>query len=127
MRNGIARKSRAMVDRTGYLSLFVFHLPPTQDLKFFIISHMFIFHICIKFRFVHDLLTGDDSVFFTSIWKARIPHRIKVLLWLLENGVVLTKDNLLKRNWTGDPSCYCCFSNECIDHLFFLCPVAKVT
>ena len=25
MLNGIARKSRAMVDRTGYLSLFVFH------------------------------------------------------------------------------------------------------
>jgi len=48
---------------------------------------------------IYDLLTSGDSGFsFTSIWKARIPHRIKVFLWLLENGVVLTKDNLLKRN-----------------------------
>ena len=77
---------------------------------------------------VYDLLTNDDSgLSFKSIWKARIPHRVTVFLWLLENGVVLNKDNLLKRNWTGDPSCYCCFSNECIDHLFFPCPVAKVT
>jgi len=28
---------------------------------------------------------------------------------------------------TGYPSCYFCSSNEYIDHLFFLCPIAKVT
>jgi len=76
---------------------------------------------------VYDMLTsGETGLSFKSIWKAKIPHRIKLFLWLLENQVVLTKDNLLKRNWQGDPSCYFCTSNENIDHLFFLCPVAKV-
>ena len=47
-------------------------------------------------------------------------------MWLLENNAVLTKDNLLRRNWVGSPSCYFCQNNESIDHLFFMCPVAKV-
>ena len=77
---------------------------------------------------VYDMLcSGDSGQSFKSIWKAKIPHRIKVFLWLLENKVTLTKDNLLKRNWQGDPSCYFCSAEEDIDHLFFLCPIAKVT
>jgi len=76
---------------------------------------------------VYDRLTIDDSgLSFRYIWKAKIPHRIKVFLWLLENKAVLTKDNLIKRNWVGDPSCYFCSENENLDHLFFLCPIAKV-
>ena len=73
------------------------------------------------------MLTYDDQgLSYKFIWKAKIPHRIKLFLWLLENQVVLTKDNMIKRNWQGDPSCYFCPSNESINHLFFLCPVAKV-
>jgi hypothetical protein len=30
-------------------------------------------------------------------WKAKIPLKIKIFLWYLRNGVVLTKDNLVKR------------------------------
>jgi len=78
-------------------------------------------------RSVYDMLTSDDSGHsFKSIWRAKLPHRFKVFLWLLENKGVLTKDNLIRRNWQGDPSCYFCSTNESIDHLFFLCPVAKV-
>jgi hypothetical protein len=29
-------------------------------------------------------------------WKAKIPLKIKIFLWYLKNGVVLTKDNLVK-------------------------------
>jgi hypothetical protein len=32
-------------------------------------------------------------------WKAKIPLKIKIFLWYLRNGVVLTKDNLVKRKW----------------------------
>ena len=79
-------------------------------------------------RSVYDMLTSDDTGYsFKSIWKAKLPLRIKVFLWLLENKVVLTKDNLIRRNWQGDPACYFCSNNESIDHLFFLCPMAKVT
>ena len=78
-------------------------------------------------RSMYDSLTSNDQgISFNHIWKARIPHRIKVFMWLLENNDVLTKDNLLKKNWLGSPTCYFCSSHECIDHLFFLCPIAKV-
>jgi hypothetical protein len=33
------------------------------------------------------------------LWKLKIPLKIKVFLWLLYKKVILTKDNLVKRNW----------------------------
>jgi hypothetical protein len=32
------------------------------------------------------------------LWKLKIPLKVKVFLWLLYRKVILTKDNLLKRN-----------------------------
>ena len=76
---------------------------------------------------VYDLLTsGDTGHPFNHIWKDKIPHRIKIFMWLCENEAILTKDNMIKRKWNGDPSCYFCSASENMDHLFFLCPVAKV-
>jgi hypothetical protein len=34
----------------------------------------------------------------TSLWKLKIPLKIKVFLWLLYRGEISTKDNLVKRN-----------------------------
>jgi hypothetical protein len=34
-------------------------------------------------------------------WKAKIPLKIKIFLWYLRNGVVLTEENLVKRQWKG--------------------------
>ena len=45
----------------------------------------------------------------------------------MENKVVLTKDNMKRKNWPGDPSCCFCSQIETVDHLFFQCLVAKVT
>jgi hypothetical protein len=47
-------------------------------------------------------------------------------MWLMENGAILTKDNMIKRNWKGNPECYFCDQHETINHLFFGCSVAKV-
>ena len=47
-------------------------------------------------------------------------------MWLVENGAILTKDNMIKRNWPGSPSCYFCSADETIEHLFLTCPTAKV-
>lgn len=60
-----------------------------------------------------------------KIWKSKIPAKIKVFLWLMMNNATLTKDNLLKRKWSGDPSCYFCDNDENISHLFFQCSTAK--
>ncbi|KAI4964718.1 hypothetical protein ZWY2020_059775 [Hordeum vulgare] len=59
------------------------------------------------------------------IWKVRVPLRIKVFLWFVHKGVILTKDNLVKRNWKGSPRCSFCPKVESIQHLFLDCPLAK--
>jgi hypothetical protein len=46
---------------------------------------------------------------------------------LMEQNVILTKDNLIRKKWQGNPNCYMCGELESVDHLFFSCPVAKVT
>ena len=51
--------------------------------------------------------------------------KIKIFLWYLKKGVILTKDNLLKRKWKGSSSCCFCTKEESIQHLFFECHVAK--
>lgn len=43
-----------------------------------------------------------DSIPYRSIvWKLKVPLKIKIFLWYLQKGVILTKDNLLKRRWKG--------------------------
>jgi hypothetical protein len=59
-------------------------------------------------------------------WKAKIPLKIKIFLWYLKNGVVLTKDNLVKRCWKGCTKCCFCTEQETIQHLFFYCPMARL-
>jgi hypothetical protein len=37
----------------------------------------------------------------------------------LKKGVILTKDNLVRQNWTGSTRCVYCSKKETIHHLFF--------
>jgi hypothetical protein len=66
-----------------------------------------------------------DSVSNNKLWKLKIPLRIKVFGWYLRKGVILTKDNLAKRNWHGSKKCVFCHQNETIKHLFFQCHFAR--
>lgn len=47
-------------------------------------------------------------------------------MWLIKRRATLTKDNMIKRRWNGDPTCRFCNSVETIDHLFFQCPITRV-
>jgi hypothetical protein len=38
---------------------------------------------------------------------------------------LLTWDNMIKRKWKGDDSYYFCCQAKTVQHLFFLCPIAK--
>jgi hypothetical protein len=58
-------------------------------------------------------------------WKMKIPLQIKVFAWYLCRGVILTKDNLVRRNWKGIPKCCFCHHDETIKHLFFQCQFAR--
>jgi hypothetical protein len=62
---------------------------------------------------------------FKHLWKSKIPLKIKIWLWLIWHNAIATKDNLLKRNWNGDPLCEFCSTHESILHLFFSCPAAQ--
>jgi hypothetical protein len=56
-----------------------------------------------------------------KIWYMKIPLKTKVFAWYLRRGVILTKDNLVKRNWQGSKKCVFCLHDETINHLFFQC------
>ncbi|WVZ62664.1 hypothetical protein U9M48_012381 [Paspalum notatum var. saurae] len=60
-----------------------------------------------------------------EIWKTKIPLKIKIFMWYVKRGVLLTKDNLARRNWNGHQGCCFCNKRESIQHLFFDCQVAK--
>jgi hypothetical protein len=47
-------------------------------------------------------------------------------MWFLSNKVLLTKDNLAKRNSKGCTKCVFCGEQETVEHLFIQCPFAKI-
>jgi hypothetical protein len=47
-------------------------------------------------------------------------------MWFLHKKVLLTKDNLTKRNWVGYKKFAFCDSEESIGHLFRKCNFAKL-
>jgi hypothetical protein len=55
-----------------------------------------------------------------------LPLKIKKFIWYLVKGVVLTKDNLAKRQWKGSLKWCSCNLNESIQHLLFDCHVASI-
>jgi hypothetical protein len=55
----------------------------------------------------------------------KIPLKNKFFAWYLRRGVILTKDNLMKRNWHGSKTCVFCSQDETIKHLFFQCNFAR--
>jgi hypothetical protein len=76
---------------------------------------------------IYECLTRrDEGHAFKRVWKAKLLGKIKTFMWLVEQKAILTKDNMIKRQWQGDPSCYLYSAPETMDHLFFGCPIAKV-
>ena len=75
---------------------------------------------------VYNHTSSDGEInSFNHIWRSKLPYKIKIFTWLLEKGAILTKDNMLRRKWIGDPSSKFCDQPETIDHLFFQCSIAK--
>lgn len=62
----------------------------------------------------------------TFLWKLKLLLKVKVFVWLLHQGVILTKNNLARRKWHGNKKyCYCSY-NETIQHIFFECHMARL-
>ena len=47
-------------------------------------------------------------------------------MWLTLRKSILTKDNLLRRGWKGNPLCHFCGGLETVDHLFISCSAARL-
>jgi hypothetical protein len=70
-------------------------------------------------------LDSDIVPYNNYLWKIKIRLKIKAFLWLLYRGAILTKDDLVKRNWHGNEMCSFCNNYETIQHLYFECALAK--
>ena len=73
-----------------------------------------------------DYMSDDTTFPHKYIWKMKVPLKIKIFMWFLYRKVILTKDNLAKRNWNGCKKYCFCDQDETIQHLFILCPLAKM-
>jgi hypothetical protein len=52
-----------------------------------------------------NLVNTSYGPYMKHIWKRKVPPKIKVFIWFMEISVLLTKENLDRRNWTRDTSC----------------------
>ena len=73
-----------------------------------------------------DVINSSSIPLSKHVWNVKVPLRVKVFMWFVHKQVILTKDNLTKRNWTGSKRCSFCDQDENIKHLFLDCPMAKV-
>jgi len=76
-------------------------------------------------RSMYRALISNGINMSQEIWHLRIPLKIKIFLWFLKKEVLLTKDNLVRRNWRGNRTCEFCKQSESIQHRFFDCIYAK--
>jgi hypothetical protein len=76
---------------------------------------------------MYEDLMNDPTPFARKyLWKIKVPLKIKIFMWFLNNKVLLTKDNLLKRSWKGCSKCVFCGEQETVEHLFITCPFARL-
>jgi hypothetical protein len=62
---------------------------------------------------------------FRNLWKAKIPLKIKVWLWLIWHNAIASKDNMAMRGWIGNTKCQFSHEEESILHMFFTCPAVR--
>lgn len=72
-----------------------------------------------------SLCSGEVNNPNKKVWKAKIPLKIKIFMWLVGQDAILTKDNMIKHKWQEDKRCYFCNEDENISHIFFECSTAK--
>ena len=72
-----------------------------------------------------DVINSSSIPNSKNVWHVKVPLRVKVFMWFVHKQVILTKDNLIKRNWNGSTRCSFCDRDEFIKHLFLDCPLQK--
>jgi hypothetical protein len=73
-----------------------------------------------------DIMNGHTVFLKKYLWKIKVPLKIRIFMWFLHKKVILNKDNLAKRRWTGCTKCVYCGLPETIDHLFISCSFSRL-
>jgi hypothetical protein len=73
-----------------------------------------------------DYMNGHTAFLKKYLWKIKVPLKIRIFMWFLYKKVILTKDNLARRNWKGCTKCVFCGLKETIDHLFISCLFSRL-
>jgi len=47
---------------------------------------------------MYKFLVSNGIKVMQEIWQMKIPLKTKIFMWFLKKGVILTKDNLARRN-----------------------------
>lgn len=68
---------------------------------------------------------GYENKEIMSIWRAKLPLKIKFFLWSIYSDCLPTAEQLVKRNWPGDEECKTCGQIESSQHIFFECAFAN--
>ena len=63
-----------------------------------------------------------SKIFWSNLWKLKVPGKVKSLLWRACMDSLRTKSNLCKRKIVGDPTCSLCLKEpETILHALWGC------
>jgi hypothetical protein len=108
-----------------HLCLANIHLQPGHDEFRWNLHENGKFSVASMYNALIQLDIPFDKVSNNRLWKLKIPLRINVFGWYLCKWVILTKDNVVKRNWHGCRKCVFCHQDETIKHLFFQCHFAR--
>ena len=65
-----------------------------------------------------DVINSSSIPSSKHVWNVKVPSRVKVFMWFVHKQVILTKDNLTKRNLTSSMRFSLCDRDETIKHLF---------
>lgn len=76
---------------------------------------------------IYSFLINNANVFYNkSLWKLKVPLHIKIFMWYLLGDVILTKDNLSRRNWQENKNvCSAIYIN--LYNTCFLCVIILVS
>jgi hypothetical protein len=68
---------------------------------------------------------GVVNKWMMSLWRVRLPLKIKVFLWQICNEKIQSAEQLKKKNWSGPLECKLCGEIESTNHIFINCALAK--
>jgi hypothetical protein len=66
------------------------------------------FAVFIVKYFYEEYMNEDTRFLQKYLWKLKAPLKIRIFMWFLYRKALLTKDNIVKRNWIGWKKCAFC-------------------